>query len=130
MMYNKTVQDCFFHPRHVGVLDLANPYVVHFRREYSNKVIVIDLYMQCINNGLINKISYKTNGNPFIIAALEWLSRQLEGVELNNISLFNHQLLIKELEIPMIQYPVALQIEDVCKEVFALMKKKLEGYES
>lgn len=131
MMYNKIVQDCFFLPKHVGVLDLSASLTVHFRSKQINQSMTkIDLYLQCTETALIYKACFKTIGNPYVIAALEWLCRQIEGRALDNLPLINYQILIKELEIPTHQYPVAIQVEDVYKEVLTLMKKKFEGYKS
>lgn len=131
MMYNKVVQDCFFLPRHVGLMDLSAPLTVHFSSSQKNQSFTtIDLYLQCIKNGLIKRACFRATGNPYVIAGLEWLCRQIEGRSLDNLAPINYQLLIKELEIPTNQYPIALQVEDVYKEVLALMKKKFEGYPS
>ncbi|MBL7478983.1 iron-sulfur cluster assembly scaffold protein [Legionella bononiensis] len=130
MMYNKIVQDCFFQPRHVGILDLTEPLVSYYRIEQQKPTVIIDLYIQCSRIGLITKACFKANGNPFVIAAMEWLCRRVEGTDVLKPESVNYQLLINELEIPISQYPVALLIEDVYKESLILMKKKLEGYES
>ena len=127
MLYNKLVQDCFFQPRHVGTLDLTEPLVSYYRIEQQKPRVIIDLYIQCSCIGLITKVCFKANGNPFVIAAMEWLCRRVEGTDVMKPESVNHQLLINELEIPLSQYPVALLIEDVYKESLILMKKKLEG---
>ncbi len=142
MMYNELVEDCFFLPRHVGILDLQAPLTVHFVSIQKNQSITrIDLYVQCAENALIRKACFKATGNPYVIAALEWLCRQIEGKKLDCLEWRSdqknnpqdkqlYQILVKELEIPQNQYPIALQVEDVYKEVFTLMKKKFEGYKS
>ena len=142
MMYNELVEDCFFLTKHVGILDLQAPLTVHFASIQKNQSITrIDLYVQCMENALIHKACFKATGNPYVIAALEWLCRRIEGKKLDCLewstgqknSLQDEQLyqvLVKELEIPQNQYPIALQVEDVYKEVLALMKKKFEDYKS
>lgn len=128
MIYNNIVEDCFFQPRHAGMIDLNAPLTVHFRSSQKNQSLtIIDLYMQCTNIGFISQMRFKATGNPYVIAALEWLCRQLEGRTLENLPLINYQILIKELAISTIQYPIAIQVEDVYKEVLTLMKKKFEG---
>lgn len=124
MMYNKSVQDCFFLPRHIGVLDLKSPYTVHYRSGQQNQINIIDLYLQCFENKKISRACFKANGNPYMIAALEWLCRQIEGRDLKDLPVFSYQVLIKELEIPIHQYPVALQVEGIYKEVLTLMNDK------
>lgn len=131
MMYNKVVEDCFFLPRHAGVIDLTAPLTVHFSSSQKNQSLTkIELYVQCTKNGVISKACFKAVGNPYVIAALEWLCRQIEGVQIENLSPFNYQVLIKELAMPMKHYPIALQVEDVYKEILVLMRKKIEGYTS
>ncbi|BCA95745.1 hypothetical protein TUM19329_21060 [Legionella antarctica] len=130
-MYNEIVEDCFFLPQHVGIIDLASPLTVHFRSSQNNlSATRIDLYLQCTKRSLISKARFRAIGNPYVIAALEWLCRQSQGRELDSVMSITYQTLIKELEIPTHQYPVALQVEDVYKEVLTLMKKKLEDYKS
>lgn len=128
-MYNILVQDCFFHPEHVGELDSEEPLIAHYRITQQKPSIIIDFYIQCSSTGFIKKACFKAKGNPYVIAAMEWLCRVVEGAELLNPPVIHYQQLINELEIPTSQYPVALLIEDIYKEILALMKKKLEGYE-
>lgn len=130
MMYNKIVEEYFFLPRHVGVIATDTPLSVHFRSGQPEQSVLIGLYMSCASDGLIKKMTFKAKGNPYVIAAMEWLCRQVEGVTIDKLPSIDYQLLIKELKIPMNQYPVALQIEDVYKETVVLMKKKLKGMES
>ncbi|MCL5272652.1 MAG: iron-sulfur cluster assembly scaffold protein [Gammaproteobacteria bacterium] len=132
MMYNKLVQDCFFKPEHVGVLDVADSLVAHYsyRVTQQNQVVAIEFYMQCSRTGLIKRACFKAHGNPYVIAAIEWLCREIEGANLDTPPLISYQLLINVLEIPNSQYPVALVIEDVYKETLALMKKNFTEYKS
>ncbi len=131
MMYNKLVEDCFFHPSHVGELDINEPLTGHHERNmrHQNATIAIKLYIQCTHAGLIHRACFKAIGNPYVIAALEWLCRQIEGFSLDKLPPINYQILISVLEIPTSQYPVALIIEGIYKEVLALINKKIMGYE-
>lgn len=128
MMYNKIVQDYFFEPRHIGGLDLNHPYTVHYRAGSgnSNLNVIIDFYLQSNHEGLITKACFKTNGNPFIIAGLEWLCRQLEGQNQEQMRPISYKTLIEVLEIPSTQSPIAVKMEEVYKQIMILMKKKLE----
>lgn len=142
MIYNEIIEDCFFHPRHVGILDLQAPLTVHFTSIQNNQSTThIELYIQCTEDALIRKARFKATGNPYVIASLEWLCRQIEGKQLDSLewgaaqksTLHDEQLyqvLVKQLEIPQNQYPIALQVEDVYKEVLAFAIKKLEDYKS
>jgi nitrogen fixation NifU-like protein len=125
MIYNKVVQDCFFEPRHTGSIALDSLGVVYFRCEQTKQGALIELYMQCDVKGLITRMCFKTNGNPYVIAALEWLCRESEGKWFDDLSPLHYQTLIQILEIPMPEFPIALQVEDVYKEIMGLMTKKL-----
>lgn len=127
MIYNKVVQDCFFYPRHVDALDLNNPFVVCVQNQPVNQLNVIHFYLKCEKDKLISRACFKTNGNPYVIAALEWLCRQIEGMKLEALPLINYQILIKELDIPNNQYPIAIQIENIYKEALIFISKKIEG---
>ncbi|CAM2986502.1 iron-sulfur cluster assembly scaffold protein [Legionella worsleiensis] len=130
MMYNEVVEHCFFHPQHVGVLDLDDPLVVRYTVEQQKPKVIIELYIQCQVSGFISRICFKASGSPFVIAALEWLCRNTEGTHLMQQKTIDYQTLINVLEIPLSQYPVALLVEDVYQESLKLMQQKLERYES
>ncbi|KTD59838.1 putative iron-sulpher cluster proteins NifU [Legionella sainthelensi] len=123
MMYNKIVQDYFFLPKHVGVIDLNHALTVMVKNSQKNQGI-IELYLQCDSEGKILRACFKTNGNPYVIAGLEWLCRQLEGKAIDNVPQIDHLLIIKNLDIPIAQYPIALRILDIYKEVMLLIKNK------
>ncbi|HRD69712.1 MAG TPA: iron-sulfur cluster assembly scaffold protein [Legionella sp.] len=125
MMYNKIVQDYFFEPLHIGSLDLNHPDTVHYRSGSgnSNSNVIIDFYLRSNHEGLITKASFKTNGNPFIIAGLEWLCRQLEGHNQEQMRPISYKTLMEVLEIPSTQSPIAVKMEEVYKQIMILMKK-------
>ena len=68
---------------------------------------------------------FKANGNPYVIASLEWLCRQLEGRSIDTASQIDYQRIVKELEIPVAQYPIALRLVFIKKylieETYILM---------
>ncbi|MDP3268003.1 MAG: iron-sulfur cluster assembly scaffold protein, partial [Legionella sp.] len=117
MMYNKIVQDYFFEPQHIGSLDLRQPFTVHYRggSGNSNLNMIIDFYLQANQEGLIKKACFKTNGNPFIVAGLEWLCRQLEGKNQDQMKPISYRTLMELLEIPSTQSPIAVKMEEVYK---------------
>ncbi|CAM4431331.1 MAG: hypothetical protein LEGION0403_FIIPPAGN_01084 [Legionella sp.] len=123
MMYNKTVLDYFFSPAHVGIIDL-NDYTVVVKNN-QKKQGTIELYMQCGQDRVIQRICFKTNGNPYLIAGLEWLCRQIEGKLIDELPSIDYQLLVNVLNIPVTQYPLALRIFSVFKETLILMNNKL-----
>ncbi|HHT0593101.1 TPA: iron-sulfur cluster assembly scaffold protein [Legionella anisa] len=122
MMYNRIVQDCFFSPRHIGDIDLNDHFAVVVKNSQKGQG-TIELYVQCDSEGTIVRACFKTNGNPYVIASLEWLCRQLEGQTMDAVPQIDYQLIVKELDIPVAQYPIALRIIDVYKEALLLMKK-------
>jgi nitrogen fixation NifU-like protein len=122
-MYNKTVLDYFFSPKHVGFLDLNNPLTVVSKNSQNNQEI-IELYLQGTLEGTILKACFKTNGSPYIIAGLEWLCRQIEGKELDNLPPIDYIALLKDLNIPKVHYHVALRIIAIFKEGVLLMNEK------
>lgn len=123
MIYNKTVQECFFSPRHVGLIDLSERFTVVVKNNQKGQGL-IELYIQSNSDGTIVRACFRTNGNPYIIASLEWLCRQLEGQTTDTVPQIDYQLIVKELEIPVAQYPIALRIMDVFKEALLLIKDK------
>lgn len=127
MMYNKVVQDYFFTPQHVGVIDTNAAQAIHFRMHRPKQRVIIDFYLQCATNESIVKACFKTNGNPFIIAALEWLCRQLEHKKLDDLPLFTQKTWMDLLALPVSQSPVAIQMNVLYQEVITLMKNKLRG---
>ncbi len=126
MMYNKLVERCFFSPKHVGILDLTHVLSVFYRGGEVGRGDVFDFYLLCDEKGVVLKASFKAYGNPYLIAAAEWLCQQLEGSQINEHPRFNYACLLQEFGIPKTRYPVALQIEDGYKELVHLMKEKLK----
>ncbi|CAM3054620.1 iron-sulfer cluster proteins NifU [Legionella steigerwaltii] len=122
MMYNRTVQDCFFSPRHVGVVDLTKRFAIVVKNNQKGQGI-IEFYMQYNSEGTIVRACFKANGNPYVIASLEWLCRQLEGQTINTAPQIDYPLIVKKLDIPVAQYPIALRIVDVYKEALLLIKE-------
>lgn len=125
-MYNKLVEELFFFPKHVGVLDLSEPRTVYFSNVQFSKEVVISLYMQCDEVNVVKAVSFTSNGNPYVIALLEWLCRQIWGRTLEQ-DCFNYDEAIKLFNVPFNQAPVILYVQDVYKEVLMLMNKKIEG---
>lgn len=123
MMYNNIVCDCFFSPRHVGIVSLNNPRAVVVKNMQKGQV-AIEFYVQCNPNGIIERACFKTNGNPYVVASLEWLCRQLEGKNIQSVPDIDYLLIIKTLNIPVAQYPIALRIVEVYKEAVLFFKKE------
>lgn len=125
MMYNKLVETCFFSPHHVGEIDTTKDFTVHSRTHKNNQGILIDFSLRCSHEGLIQCARFKAVGNPFVIASLEWLCRQIEGKLITNLPELTYKTLVQQLNIPTFYYPVAIQVEEVYKEALRLMIKSL-----
>lgn len=122
MMYNNIVKDCFFRPQHVGVLDVSKPRTVAFSSAVFNQDTIIELYMQFDEQHIVDSMRFKSNGNPYVIAALEWLCRQSVGNSLSQLNC-DFTTLSRLLEIPFNQSPVLLQVQDVYRELLRLVNK-------
>ncbi|MFA5959322.1 MAG: iron-sulfur cluster assembly scaffold protein [Tatlockia sp.] len=128
-MYNKLVESCFFAPQHVGVITQSNPFVFHCRSGARGRGDFFDLYLLA-KEGKITQGRFKAYGNPYLIAGLEWLCRQLEGSDVNQHPCYTHLDFAKQLGIPKTRYSVALQLEDGYREIILLMQFKLQEEKS
>ncbi|HAT1594846.1 TPA: hypothetical protein JAN72_01230 [Legionella pneumophila] len=126
MMYNKIVRDYFFQPQHTGTLDLNDPFAIGVQSQQANQLNTVHFYIKYDKDKTISRARFKTNGNPYVIAAMEWICCQIEGKTLETLPLIDFQILINVLQMPNSQYPVAVQIEGIYKEVLTLMRKKFE----
>lgn len=127
MMYNEVVESCFFTPNHVGTMDLTQPLSAHYRGGETGRGDVFDFYLLCNEEGLVLKACFKAYGNPYLVAAAEWICRQLESSQIDKHPRFNYRTLVDELTIPKTRYSVALQVEDGYRELVEKLKLKLKG---
>lgn len=127
MMYNKRVESCFFTPHHVGVLDTQQPRTVHHREGELRFGNLIDFYLLCDAKGTILKARFKAYGNPFLLAASEWLCQQLEGSPIAEHPCIDYERLINEFAIPETHHSAALQIEEGYQKLVLMMQRKLNG---
>ena len=127
MMYNKLVKDCFFSPQHVGAIDIIDRQTIHFRMHRPKQRVIIDFYLSCAADEFVARACFKTNGNPYVIAALEWLCRQVEHKNLCSLPELTQKTWMDLLELPVSQSPVAVQMDVLYKEVLIFMKSKLRG---
>lgn len=117
MMYNDLVQDLFFQASHVGALLADDPWVAHYRSGTNGGAVVLDIYL-CISPELnIKKACFQACGNPFLIAGMEWICRSLEGAPMAQVPSITYKQLIEILDLPLSQYPIALQLEKLYQEI-------------
>lgn len=126
MTYNEIVEDCFFYPKHVGVLDISQPFTCHARTSQSKQGVLIDLYVASNKNKTIQRACFKATGHPYIIAGLEWICREIEGQELFHLPILNYQVIVNALQIPMVYYPLAIQVENVYQQAITLLLQYFE----
>lgn len=122
MMYNKIVEECFFYPQHVGILDLSVALTGCFN---STK---LTLYMRCSADGIIKQVRFKATGHPYLIAGLEWVGRRCEGHTIDTLINLDYQIVIKELAIASHHYPIALQVVQAYKEMHKILSNTLRNY--
>ena len=123
MMYNKLVTDYFFHPLHVGELATITPFsvVVTSSAQIS---LFMQLSLQCDALGRITKALFKTNGDPFTIAGLEWICRAFEGENMDMNPPITHQQIMAELERPSQYFPRAIALEKIALDAITQLKKR------
>ncbi|MFC3907869.1 iron-sulfur cluster assembly scaffold protein [Legionella dresdenensis] len=126
MNYNKIVESCFFQPKHIGVLDLSLPFTVTVRAGDPEHGEFFDLYWQSNEAGQIVRTCFKAYGNPYLIAALEWVCRHCEQTSLTGHPSLDYRLLVEKLEIPAQLYAIALKVEKSYKDIVNLMNSRLE----
>ncbi len=111
MIYNTIVEDCFFHPRHVGDLEPRDGLsLVTEQLDRAGE----RLWLGCLlDSDKIIKAQFKAQGSPYTIAALEWLCRETEGKKRDAIMPVDYQKLVDLLAISDTNYPAALRVSDL-----------------
>lgn len=130
MTYNKLIENCFFEPQHVGSLDAGKAGVVHSRISGALKGYCFDLYAAYDAKGFIGQSCFKAQGNPYLIAGVEWICRELAGTAIHQHPCLDYRLLIEKLAIPANQYPIALLLEEGYRAVVNKIKMKIEAGEN
>lgn len=125
MIYNKLVQKLFFDAQHAGNLDCNWPRTIMTQLGIKGSSW-IELYVNYDRQGIITQSCFKTYGNPYLIAALEWLCQYLEGTGINEHPLEVLPLLFKQLEIPATKYPIALQVDSCYRQTITTLKQQLK----
>ncbi|MDP1604803.1 MAG: iron-sulfur cluster assembly scaffold protein [Legionella sp.] len=125
MIYNELVENCFFEPKHVGMMDchlkntLCHQVGNVSQREY------FDLYLSFDETGQILKACFKAYGNPYLIAGVEWVCRQLEGTLINEHPKFDYHFVVQKLAIPKSYYPIALLVGNGYHDIVHTVKEQL-----
>lgn len=123
MMYNELVTDYFFHPLHVGELTTINPFSVVVTSSAQISPFM-QLSLQCDALGKITKALFKTNGDPFTIAGLEWICRAFEREDMDINFPMTHQQIMVELKMPSQYFPRAIALEKIALDAITQLKKR------
>ncbi|QDQ39176.1 hypothetical protein E3226_001510 [Legionella geestiana] len=126
MTYNKLTESCFFEARHAGTLKEGAPNLVYHRSGQAGFGDVIDLYLACDAQGGVVAARFQASGNPWLIAACEWMCARFEAQGIAAVAEIDYQTLIENFDIPRARYPVALQVEDAFKAIISEMRTRLE----
>jgi nitrogen fixation protein NifU and related proteins len=93
MKYPERVTDYFFNPKHAGILTGEGV----LRAKIGDPILgdVIQLHLRHIEN-TVKTARFKALGDPYTIAAMEWLCCECEGLSLEKLI----QLDLSALELP------------------------------
>lgn len=110
IMYNELVLGCFFNPLHTNLPEKKS--AVHAK--IGNMHLSIE-----VNDGKIIKAGFKSRGNPYKIAGLEWLCSLLEGDLISSHPKIGYREIAEALGIPALQYAEAIALEGLYKKLIA-----------
>ncbi len=130
MMYNKVLEDCFFSLNHGGCTLDEQKNTVCYQSQLPGPSGSIEISIQCDEGGLISRACFRAQGNPYLLAALEWVCRQIEGEPLSLHPRLDYQQLVDILEMPTTQYPVAIRVENVYRDVISRMQQQMKEVKS
>lgn len=122
MMYNNLVETLFFNPLHIGFMSLAQQGVLGV--SVSQNGSMVDFYLQHSSEGLILKTCFKAKGCPYLIASMGLLCSYLEGKTVDEAQ-FDYQTLVRQLEMPVSEYPLALIVDTVYRKGLSKLKDEL-----
>lgn len=126
MTYNKLTETCFFNAHHAGTLKEGTHNLVYHRSGRAGFGDVIDLYLACDARGGVVAVRFKASGNPWLIAACEWMCARCEAQGIAAVADIDYQTLIDNFAIPRVRYPTALQVAEAFKSIITEMRTKLE----
>lgn len=113
MRYTTRVESCFFNARHAGFCETDyKPISRYANIDNTVQVVFAKAKSQDLDSPLT--LRFKACGNPFILAAAEWIARQFgkqSDARLHGMSADKWMAL---LEIPRTEMKTALQINELC----------------
>ena len=126
MKYNEIIETCFFNPEHAGFDEAEFHRILEYFPANSSSRMVFA--MREAKAEFPISLRFKASGNPYILAAAEWICRQCtkkKYIQLMEMSPKDWHIL---LGIPMSQKRTALQITEACDRLVQTIKKG-EPYE-
>ncbi len=118
--YNAKIAELFFNTSHAGVLNCQQPLTVCYYCNTQHHNTYLELYLRCNLNKQIIQTKFKTFGNPYLIAGLEWLCQNLENTSINRHPWITAAIISDTLQIPKIEYTIALFIETSYNKIILL----------
>lgn len=116
MIRNEYIQELFFNTKHCGVLDCQQP-LTFSSRIYLEKTKCLEMYITYTSEQLIQYARFRASGNPYLIAGLEWVCRQLENNLWASTTPIDYQTIMQNLQIPTEQYPLIMLISMCHQEI-------------
>ena len=127
MMYNLLVEQLFFDLRHAGDLPGIEGNRQVFETGTPGQASLIRLTLIADDHGRIRRAGFKAYGNPYLLAAMEYLCRQIEGRQLHDCPSLTWQDLIKLLDIPVTQQAVALLVAGIYQQMLNSLQQQELG---
>lgn len=117
MMYNLLVEQLFFDLRHAGEISENEAGRQVYESGAAGQSALIKLSISFDQLNCMTKVRFKAYGNPYLLAAMEWLCRQLEGRNVQDCEKLEWQRLIALFDMPKTQQGLALRIVDLYDKV-------------
>lgn len=124
MTYSTAVQDHFEHPRHVGVLDDADPAVGTGVAGTLSQGAVIRLQIRVNDQGLIADSRFKAYGCPATIAAGSLAAAWVRGRTLAQALAMGNPQIAEVLALPPLKIHCAVLAEEAVKAALADWRRK------
>ena len=118
MMYNDNVERLFFAGRHAGFNAVEGVPILHYVPNAS--ALRVSFLLERRDKRW--RLRYKVRGNPYIMAACEWICEQAEQQQ-NQWDVPSLDEVMTFFAIPQLQQVSALQIVEMCRLVREALKK-------
>ena len=120
MKYNKEVEDCFFKAVYGGFSDLEYKPISSYA-SIDAKVQVVFAIDRNQGKAPSQGMRFKACGNPFIMAAAEWIVRRCVDENYTALHSMNVDKWMELFAISRIEIKTALQIDEFCVALLEAM---------